>query len=303
MFEIQCYICSELFENNKLCLSHFIKNHPRASVFKCFMTNCQREYGSLKSLKSHLKICNCPTAINSISIYSKESTIDTLENFDDSAQSCASNDNLTNNVITSPININEFQKKLLKILLGIYSDQKISRKKSLEILQQMTKLYKDILLPVLSSSYEFNSIRESLDILFDAKILKSEYMFLKELTNRGLYIKSIPYTLDKVQTEFIDTDNSVKTSIILRSTQINNLREIFFQLFNKTKFLVLIIEYIEELENCPENEVHNIIQSSFWKEITEKINAEEDTLLLPLINFFDDFEPNNPLAAAYAGFL
>ena len=84
------------------------------------------------------------------------------------------------------------------------------------------------------------------------------------------------------------------------SVAVMPLRRVFTILFQKTRFLFETISYIENLENRDRGVTYNLIQCSLWK---EKTNAQFlqptdlEVLYLPLLVYFDQFEPANVLGS------
>lgn len=97
--------------------------------------------------------------------------------------------------------------------------------------------------------------------------------------------------------EYIDKENVLRTKSINNAVRFFPLHSIFQCLFNETTFLSHIVNYKKDLEARTSNEIFNYIQSPHWKEIINKLNLPEDELAVPLLIYFDEFEPNNPLGS------
>lgn len=75
-----------------------------------------------------------------------------------------------------------------------------------------------------------------------------------------------------------------------------DVRSLFENLFKTPNFLSKILIYVEDLMK-EKTLISNIIQTPFWKKKINKIENTGTILLLPLIIYFDDFEPLNALGS------
>lgn len=296
MANYNCNICQKPFNDIKQCIRH-MSAHSNINTYKhqCIIRGCNREYGSKNSLQKHVN-----------NHHSQH------QNFDTSSSSFQSSlsGNLISNFVPIPSttnNINEydymfsnppnFRKNLLKYILKQYCDQNLSRKKCAELLNHMYSFYNTCFM-VLFSNEENLEIQSMMKNLVNKNNgLISEYNLFRQLQKDNLYVKSITYTIDKIQNPIIGLDNSVKLKTTIISIQTIPLREIFYHFFNKTDFLQHVVDYMTVLESSASDEIQNVIQADLWKSHKSEIKPDSNTLLLPLKVFFDDFEPGNALGS------
>lgn len=302
---VKCCFCDySQFETIKMFLNHLRFNHSNnLDNFKCGFQNCTREYGTKSSFKNHLY-----THINTGTMQQSSSTeLDLLEiaitsEPVDYASSISSD--LTLLMCTSidnPSIIEIIKFNLLKLIVKMYNENFLPRSKALEILKTTLSFFQDSLVIIKQNLDSSNSENDTglsiIEWLSQPDIVKSEYMILKTLRQLGFFVLPKTFIMNK---ELIPIIQNTETSIVetIHSVKMMPLHDMFFALFNKTSIIDDILKYINYINNLDQNYVYNIIQSKLWTQKVEQINNQDKrTLLLPLIIYFDDFEPNNVLGS------
>lgn len=123
----------------------------------------------------------------------------------------------------------------------------------------------------------------------------SEFIFQKTLKNESILVPLINYTLSSDNIETHNTE-SIKINQTSRFLKMVDVRSLFENLFKTPNFLSEILIYVEDLMK-EKTLISNIIQTPFWKKKINKIENDGTILLLPLIIYFDDFEPLNALGS------
>lgn len=120
------------------------------------------------------------------------------------------------------------------------------------------------------------------------KDLDNEYKRNKILTNLGYNIEPTPIFFGTIETR--DKDALKTENVYGQLISLQKVFKVFFEIgdtFNKT------CKYITSLNEDSNNEITNIIQTTFWK---SKI-ANKKSITFPLFLYEDAFETANPLGS------
>lgn len=174
------------------------------------------------------------------------------------------------------------------------------RNKALDLVRYSVSFFQTYLVTI-KQNLEKENIRNSnllllIDCLCKPNLIESEYMIFKNLTELGYLVLPKTYVINRMLVPILhENDTTIKETI--NSVKLMPLKEMFFAFFNKTNVIKDILAYIDYINNLNSEFIYNIIQSKLWNAKIKEIDCVDTTLLLPLIIYFDDFEPNNALGS------
>jgi hypothetical protein len=328
---ITCFDCLSTFLTSRDVIEHY-KSHlfENVSFFKCI--ECNKTYSQLNSLISHMKRKHVDsdqtveTENENIVHFSKPLKFTLTTNNNELKQlktvlcnfcgtkfidfqnlinhmksahnvSMEFQNNECNNTSSNEENVKQillnFENKLLSHSLILYSDDSLSRKnvrKMLELILTFIKsLFSDIekYLPKQLFSEEINTLIEYLKTYK----IPSESKFFHELEKYGLLIQPYDHIID-VKTVF-GLEKHKKEEFTMK---IVPLQKLLTKVFEINNFLIELVTYMDSLLSNKNNEIENIIQTNFWAEKLKANGNSENTLLIPISVYFDDFDPLNALA-------
>lgn len=281
---MNCKTCSLTFSEIKEFIDHIgIHFDPQKPiVYICDHVACHRIFSNrykfsehlfehkIKKINEKVHVPIVPLVINSVDHL--EHVVDNLPNSDFSFL---------------PSNCDKYQHKiiLIKIILKYLSKKNNTRKMIFEFSGDVLSFMNEILSAV------FENIK-SLNIDFRPELFDfrrfidcnskniSEHKFCGELKKLNILI---PFK------EIIFQDKPDKKSMTLI-----DIKYLLSELFRNQNFSTRILSFLNELENNTEL-IQNIMQTSFWKNLTK--DSEKDVLWLPIFFYNDDFEGLNALGA------
>lgn len=295
-----CTLCAFSSNNRKLYTKHVIKFHD-SPVFVCSIESCKRSYSLLRSFLNHSTKCSKTNHVRRKTIahsppapdYSQQQTIA----HSPPAPEYSQQQTIAHSTSSAANNVSEiFKNDFKRMALNLYADESIPRSKTTEIL----KLFED------SRQSLFEELRKQhnqrpdhhdnlLKILSETKFSESEYKFMSKLKTEERLVPLVNYVLSAEDVETRNTE-LVKIKQTSRFLKMVDLKSLFEYLFKTTNFLKEIIDYIDSLKN-EKTLISNIIQTPIWKKKISRIENDGTLLLLPLIIYFDDFEPLNALGS------
>lgn len=313
----KCPHCHNHLLNIKTFLDHISTYHSNVEEFVCCFPYCTRKYSIWKSYRAHL--FRCQNTIDqekenvSDNIY--VSTSDNTFNRPDTNENIMDNEIIEQSELAPFIeNINsqknekhlnmlkQIELDVLNMALNMYNENYFARKNVLKILKGCF----DVFISHLNVLYEnikeadyFQAKPEILNKIAELKtyyLITTEHKFFKKLEALGYLIYPISLTIGRN----IYPSNK-ENSIILKENKITvemvDLCQMFDNFFNKTNMLYDILEYLNTLENCESGVISNFIQTKEWQKKISSINPDQETLLLPLFVYSDDYECNNCLGS------
>lgn len=288
---IKCQFCSNIYNSSNLLIKHLKNIHKnRTENYCCKWENCNREYSNCDSFRHHLDRLHFKTIYNITNPQTTDS-MNSTDNFELENIETIEFPNHDQNQITNRNVIEEINLDALKLIVSIYSDHSIARNKAGIILRQSFNFFQNHL--------KLNPQKSPIiDALIQPNIIPSEYMIIKQLREMGFFFYPDTFIIN---TEIIPV--MYKKGLIEHKNFIKlfPLKEMFNALFNKTSIIYDIVNYLKDIKKLDSEFIHNIIQSSFWKNKLESVRHDSDenkkTLFLPIIIYFDDFEANNPLGS------
>lgn len=289
-----CFKCDSSFYIPNDYINHLRQQHIVNSLYKCnFDKKCDRMYDSLRSFRNHLKTHHtCSQPSNTPPIVTQDNTQNCIPYIDNSriASTRSKND--------------EYKYIFLKFIVKLLCDDSIARKKAFSIIRDMHSQLSDIIKHMGQISQKYYSFYDESDLRSITEIIDytstqfeiSEYKLFKELDGLGLFIKAIDYTLTTEGNIAYVNENPIFVETLYR-TKIMPISSIFEKIFKTANFLVNLVPFVEKLK-IPSEVCSNVIQSRLWKSRIEKLEQNEtDCLFLPLLIYYDDFEPLNALGS------
>lgn len=291
---LKCFYCGKV-ETSILSLISHIRSEA-ILPYKCSEQRCSGKiFGNIETFRTHLKK---HFENRSFQLPQPQQNFEEMFFQDDRMEYNDQMDS-TNFEITNQIS--KLRNEFLKIFLPIYSNEKIARKHAIENTQSLCQHFESSL-ELIQNSFlglpmkpeDKNFINNLINDLKESVNIRSEYMLIKELERSNLYVCSRFIEIARKQQEIRTADNSVKIQDIIYGVSILPLHTAFYKLFNCSNLLKEILEYIEKVRNS--TTMINYIQGWHWKKILERKEKDDEVLYLPLVIYFDDFEPNNPMS-------
>lgn len=270
---ILCKICKEILQSPEELFPHIASNHFSGYNFYCPYEECKRFYPSEKSLRKHLLIAHLSippyqeVEFNNIPPSEEEPT-------------CSTTSDLSSLTI-----VDQLKRDLLHHALELLADENIARKKTLEILKQSFSLYSKAFNYLGKSNIDKSICKEFDEFFSDSSSLQTEYRLRQTLIKSKYYFESKDASITA-----IDDANDKRVVKMFR------IRDMLEKLLNLPEMLPTILDYINQVQAC-ENPITNIMQCKLWKTLLKTEIQDDKVLFLPLLYYFDDFEPLNVIGS------
>lgn len=321
---IKCQFCS-FFSKRYLKLHMEFEHHTHFSHVKysCRFKNCDRSYSDYQTLVKHQRRCkhlkgavlesDSEKPMLDVTKQSENSFNDTIQvNFEifpkTNLKKPGSEIENINNKIESDNNTicdknlddteseqNNLHIFAMKMISSLQSDAALSRIQINRIMQLFHVFLNTNYINNLKKSISFIESPNSSNIIEQFEILQnvfsnldSEYKRNKLLTNLGYYIKPARVFFGTMEEK---NENVLKTvNVYGQLIPLKEILKIFFEIPNVFE---KIYKYITTLNENTDDEICNIVQTSFWK--SKILNNESITF--PLFLYEDAFETANPLGS------
>lgn len=314
---MNCIFCTNLhFESYQFYSVHLRNTHRNSTRFSC-NSNCKRIFSCINTHLKHVKNyhfkenSNVENDNTNMRFSQQVSNLENntnrrLSTSSDDFQS-ASNLEIESSHFTLPVSShldNNSNLELLKIFLKILSDDRIPRTAVFDTFKDVFSYYDiritNVLSNLVNSGSENQELLSLLRSLLTPSEIKTEYLVLKHLRAQNLLINYETVDLGK---EFLFSYANGNQIVKNRNDFFYimvDIQQLFHILFSKTDLLAIILNYMNTIIKSPQ--FHNIIQSKFWKEKLKNLNAnnEKDTIFIPVMIYFDDFEILN-IAGSHSG--
>lgn len=291
---ILCQICHEDFQSTSNYINHL--NTHNLENFSCSVLNCKRKFSYLESYKSHLMRHHSDKS----DVSSSQTSNFDITNFSVTDLSVPNRFNTnTEHLVENTYDFENIVKRdILKLIVQVYNENSISRKKMLEILNLNFSIFKTHINHIfLKTNSNNDEISQYLQILHDSCTIGSEYLIFKELHAAGYLMYPVTHLI-KSNIQLSNKNCEINTKQNKITIEMIDLLDLFSKLFTTTNMLNDIISNIEQLQNSRNLFVINYMQSNSWNRKLKQINPDDKTLVLPLFLYFDEFEPNNPLGSS-----
>lgn len=194
----------------------------------------------------------------------------------------------------------QFIQNWFKHIVVQLADPSITRKKALSIIRTIHALYAKILNTLMQHQIAANVVDSeslrTLEILRDSKMIPSEYKIVQRLIEINAWVEIFPYILDSTYMEDHRPEQHLALKKVLHVMHVVNLTDLFTKLFGLDNFLNEMFSFIDNLSDDG-IWIHNIMQSTYWKERKSKVQLNDGEIALPLFIYNDDFEPLNALGS------
>lgn len=267
-----CKICKKNLESTDELFPHIASKHLSVNEFHCPYRNCIRFYPSERALRAHLLREHFSTITN-------EQRTNIIPPCNEEP-SCSTTNDLTCERI-----VDQLKYDLLHHALELLADENIARKKSLEILKKSFSLYGKAFKYMVKLNIDNSILNEFNNFFSDSSSIQSEYRLRQTLIKTGYYFESKDVTM-----------NAIGNTNDKRILKLFSIRHMLEKLLNLPRMLPSILDYINKTQGR-ENEVSNIMQCKLWKTIIKTEVHDDKVLLLPLLYYFDDFEPFNVIGS------
>lgn len=309
---VPCFGCDLVFSDIYSFRNHLDTNHKNVTTYMCQVTECYRNFPTYKSFRSHL------VNKHQIPANAKEAQNTTLSlginvgagTSDDGAVSLghSTETNVCDISKSSPVSSADVKQMLLfqqdKFVAKLYSNPSLPR----NLVDTMVHEFSDFLtssffeklrLSVVSSldpNLPVESKKEITD-MFDVIMnpfehLRSEYKRFQYFQELGEFIPPRSYDICKRE-ERARGDGATLTMKSVTGVYIP-LREVFTKFFYLPHALEDTLSYMASLSSR-DNWFCNVTQGSVWQRKIARFKL--DDIVLPLVLYYDDLEPNEPLGA------
>lgn len=306
-FGVSCFKCKKSFSLVQDLIKHISLNHPSLTNYHCYQSRCSRSFNNIHSLRKHYSKLHghnaSPHSITHNRVPKENDNHISLES--DSLNSAVDLDRTSKATKEpSPANHNEknsITNELLCFISKLYTNPTLNRKVVQEIVKDCQGLLDNIFSVILNMIPKnencFESIKGEFRSIIDVfENLGTEYKRFKYLKESESFISPESFyigrqtILDNVSTPSIPevkikTDVGQKISIKLKLKMFLELPNVFTDILEHIK---------EESAANTSGVITSIIQGTIWKELETKFKGK---VFFPLLLFYDDFEPCNPLGS------
>lgn len=328
---MKCTKCGKLFITLNKYLFHLEYFHGISNYFTCSFDNCKRSFDCKKSFKRHFALKHHVSSskisnTNNVECILEKSTensviLDQNKNTDNTEH----NEGGTNHNVKTEKESKTcseivkdlvlkfhciFQNSVQLFISKLYDHLSLTRALIQTVIDSVSDFLSSGTIGILQECFGLlckevtSSEMEQLGTMFNLLenpfiSLKTEYKRFKYFEQCEKLVKPIEICLG-VSADQKRTDSEV-------ALQLKNRKAYFVPMGNTLKlFLELpgvfkeIRDHQKFLMNNPTNDtdnnpiLSNLVHGSLWKEVVEKSEAQ---LVLPLVMFFDDMEPLNPLGS------
>lgn len=300
----KCHHCSQTILSLDLFIVH-LRSHPDIKVLSCCFSECDRKYTLMQSLRSHLLRCKHNVVANenileNLNILENVNFSDKHEPALQYHQKEGAPQHLSS-LKPTVFSLNKMELDILRVALNMYNENYFARKNVLKILKQNFELFTlhlNFLYENINTAENFSTktiILAKIQELKSYYSITTEHKFFTKLKLLGYLVYPLSITISRA-IEPVNKNNSIILKEKKVTIQLTDLVKLFDQLFNKTNILSDILEYLNSL-GSETKQISNFIQSETWKKKISTINHNQETLLLPLFVFSDDYECNNCLGS------
>lgn len=285
--KVTCLSAGQFFE-------HLNAYHRFITQFPCPNYNCDRVYCAKNTLRNHMRSCCLKTDPNPIS----QTTLSTDSRYNTSSPSSNHKANKETNEISGQQIISNLKKDLIKHAVKLMSEEKIPRNKALEIFKESYDIYSKTILKIETFENQFQedqNLKDLYEFFKNPSDIRSEYRLKEVLKTAGIYIESRNYIIASgKKIKFVNSVQKVKLE--KRIIKLFNLKAMLTKFLNLPGILATIETFISEKQKCKDS-ISNVVQTPLWEHLISKENKDDSTIYLPLLLYFDDFEPLNSLGS------
>lgn len=287
-----CFQCNKSFFYYRSLIRHISLSYPYLDKYQCNQSGCNRSFNKITNLKKHYSTHHTSSSNYFLDVQVSQNTTKTV-----SVNVNTSLDTQENSKISDHVDLNN---KIIYFISKLYANQTLNRKVVQEFVLDMKDFLDNIfhhILNKISNTDECFSIvqQESEEMKKIFENLKSEFLRLKYFKSCNTFIPATSFYIG-CQTVLDNTSTPAKPGIKLKTDSGQKLSiklklKMFLEIPNVYDD---ILEFITQ--ECSENNevISSIVQGQLWKQLM--INYK-NKIFFPLILFYDDFEPCNPLGS------
>lgn len=289
-----CFMCKRQFFTTKTLVRHIKFYHPFLPKYQCGQSNCDRSYKDLSGLHRHLGYHFFHS--------DQANSVQKTSVFDDKLIVNESNlplikSSIINKELSSVENNEEgIESILCGFITKLYGNSSLNR----SIIRVMMNCSYELISSILTYIRNKIAAPEILDTISNDinevfQKFATEYQILKYLKEKKLYIQPCNFAIGTTDSiAQISTPNypeiCIKT-ISGRKISIKEILEFFLKLPNVFKEMEA---FIVSEENSDGGVYTSVFQGTLWKSVKKRFPGKS---VLPILLFFDDFEPLNPLGS------
>jgi len=304
-----CFMCKKTVHSVNSLLTHFKVEHyvHSLTIFKCGENGCIREWSSWNSLRRHLLGSNhnfplWPVTTKRIDMQSVQSIDTVIHN----TNTCETQEVTDNNILKTPTEFKSLVRNCCNAFVAkLYDKSSIPRNHIQSIIEDSRSFLTSGHISVLKENilFELNALNsdnqtiQNITSMFETiensfNHLRNEYQRMEYLKSCGNYIVPVQYFIGKKRVH-----KSTGTFIVRRVKDVCGsfipLRQTLKKFFELPDAFTATIDYINSLKDS--DIITNFVQSKLW---CEKIKSfGNDSIVLPLFLYYDDWEVNNPLGS------
>lgn len=313
--DLNCNYCHLRVHDFKQYIFHLETIHKIGNYFVCPFESCKRTYDKKNRFKIHLTTCyNSNRSRNSISCDSSINTSNsilpeqcTFPSTNDTHQFQSPDTSPSNDKDSNESFIRSVKTFLNIFVCNLYGFVGLPR----SLIQTLIELVQTLINNILSNINETVK-NEDIDatkrntivlemILALPDIFKdydTEYKRLKHLVDKEYYVAPVEVKIGTTKNRHSE-NNDVTMMLKERKLYMTPLRQTLNNFLNLPGVLPHILNYqqmlLDESNVSNGDIIRNVIQGSLWKELTA--NIDKDSVVIPLILYFDDFESGNALGS------
>lgn len=296
-----CFKSNKIFTSFNILIRHLSLNYPYLSKYECKQSECTRSFNTINNLKKHY--------LYSHSTSSKCSIFEKKTQYSDKNElipSCLENENVTHNVkqdleIIKNLEILDINNAVINFIAKLYNNPTINRKIVQTVFTDTSELFNNIFNYILGKvsdarDVSSNILREehnAINRIFES--FKTEYLRLKYFETSNTFIRSRHFhigsqtVLDNISTPGVPgikykADTGQKLPIQYKLKMFLELPNVYNE----------VLKYTTKESLANDGVISSIIHGSLWKKLQ---NNFKNKVFFPLMLFYDDFEPCNPLGS------
>ncbi|CAG9773530.1 unnamed protein product [Ceutorhynchus assimilis] len=293
-----CNQCDKVLPNSETYLLHIKWIHKLLEKKSCGI--CFRLFDNIYNLRKHLKNIHDAQKIYDYPIFDnidKDVPSVSAISLNEISQECEIQSDCQDS-IKNYQPTNNFEDSILNFPAKLYNNNTITRKTIQEVVENSSELIQDIITNIKCTATELKFIKEDavheFNIFlanFSINAFISEHKRFKYFENQKSLIKPLPFLIGE---EFDDNQNDKDVILSIKKCegQIINILEVLKQFLELPNILESIIYHIDSETRRSPDIISSLFNGNLWRKIK---NINQDKLLLPLLVYFDDYEPGNPL--------
>lgn len=313
MVLVKCYIstCDESFASIDAVQAHFTMKHPACTYFICIIEGCNRSFNIWNSFRKHLRNKHAvPNRFNECNelfrqIDSVDHSCNVNEIYTDiyTDIDTVSDTEVLNNI---PPDFHDLLEKHTNILVSkIYAKPGLPRNQVDSVIEDFSyflggnflTILKQKVIDTLQNCHAKIEVISNIEKMFQSlsnpfNHLSTEYKRKIYFQSIGAYIPPESYNID-FRIGKKNTENGVKPQMTQVTGQCIPLRHVLKKFFELPDAFNNTIEYMQKVQS-ESDIIYNFVQCKRWKNVSTKYYQKSD-IVFPLLVYYDDWEPNNPL--------